>query len=893
MQEGEKSTTLGPCPISMAAVHTAAIIASKSTGAPLQSAPRIVHPSTTTSTLVSANQFELHLNPSKNESQQSIKQLYKRPQSKTTQETAATTNSKQLVITDTSKNNMILRSGKWTAEEEHYANILIELFEEGRVDEFEDNDINNKNDKSEEEKHPPIFKITNGMTLRAYLSRKLFCSPMRISKKFAGKGIGKLVYMSQSPGAYQQRWQSSSNSIKNLDFAKGAPLRSATHCDGWHRLKQAESNFLRIAFPGYDSLSVNASRSKTKAPFAATRTPKNQDSSVKVIGIPSTNSASAGIMSKSQPSRSSCDSLQIRPTLAANKNSNQYSIRVPVSTRHSLLPICSPTGNAGTTANSPLVTLSNKTLKLNNDKSVSVNIPFVSSEDRSCAASSNDEAVAFHSCNKSVTSPEALKRYENHQLSCPLMAAPILLSPEQNFKNIQHGTAVHTSWAANNQRKMAYERSAQLQKLGCDQERRTIKRESQSKIEDLKKAYFTSLSTSRNSVSQNAKTNNNMLLITSSVLQNNSTSYTSATPENGIDSMKKRESKNHVANPECRRVKPTQQCNDDVKNSIDTQSNLVKTTSYKSRQSKTAIFDWNQVMESPSKPEIDLPNFLVGFEKVSEKKSNSPLDQSSEADATCNSQQCAEFSPAYHTSKSFDDFHRFLGRGLSPTLPIAPKFPNLRNTTVGPVIPSIESIDEASISRLPMRPRNQHSMSLATTNPKAYATIPGSSSEIGLSESYGRRAMVSSWLQQSPQTQYTQDNNDGNRSKEYILFGEKPKTTLDHHSTSDLHKIVPKFDPNQLQKQDSISDFPLEGMTFEDFETLTSCPHTSTESCSKLRCGTTSEQSNNSGDPKARVGGRLLSDNLNGLQKNESSQGKKRKSNSLVQLAGLRESIGF
>ena len=33
-----------------------------------------------------------------------------------------------------------------------------------------------------------------GSTLRAYLAQKLHCAPMRISKKFAGKGIGKKVY---------------------------------------------------------------------------------------------------------------------------------------------------------------------------------------------------------------------------------------------------------------------------------------------------------------------------------------------------------------------------------------------------------------------------------------------------------------------------------------------------------------------------------------------------------------------------------------------------------------------------------------------------------------------------------------------------------------------------
>ena len=110
-----------------------------------------------------------------------------------------------------------LRSGKWTVEEETYAKILIDLFEEGCID---DDRITKK-----------------GMTLRAYLSRKLHCSPMRISKKFAGRGIGKLVYMSKNPMKYQRHAQS----IQDESLLYKLNL-----------LEQAESNFLRIAFPDRD-----------------------------------------------------------------------------------------------------------------------------------------------------------------------------------------------------------------------------------------------------------------------------------------------------------------------------------------------------------------------------------------------------------------------------------------------------------------------------------------------------------------------------------------------------------------------------------------------------------------------------------------------------------------
>jgi hypothetical protein len=116
------------------------------------------------------------------------------------------------------------RSGKWTVEEEEYANLLIELFNRGSV--FEE--------------------IQNGVTLRSFLSRKLFCAPMRISKKFAGKGIGKKVYI-KNP-----------NAMINF-FALQCPTTTTTTTSTTNRsssmmvisrLKEAEMKFLRVAFPG-------------------------------------------------------------------------------------------------------------------------------------------------------------------------------------------------------------------------------------------------------------------------------------------------------------------------------------------------------------------------------------------------------------------------------------------------------------------------------------------------------------------------------------------------------------------------------------------------------------------------------------------------------------------
>jgi hypothetical protein len=55
------------------------------------------------------------------------------------------------------------RRGRWTPEEDIYSKSLIEEFKAGMLDDCD-----------------------NGNTLRIYLSRKLHCAPMRISKKFAG-----------------------------------------------------------------------------------------------------------------------------------------------------------------------------------------------------------------------------------------------------------------------------------------------------------------------------------------------------------------------------------------------------------------------------------------------------------------------------------------------------------------------------------------------------------------------------------------------------------------------------------------------------------------------------------------------------------------------------------
>ncbi|KAH8085017.1 hypothetical protein JL720_7732 [Aureococcus anophagefferens] len=64
-----------------------------------------------------------------------------------------------------------LRRGKWTVEEERYVERVIRDFNNG------------------------LLHAAPGTTLRNYLSEKLNCDPMRITKKFTGDAsIGKRVY---------------------------------------------------------------------------------------------------------------------------------------------------------------------------------------------------------------------------------------------------------------------------------------------------------------------------------------------------------------------------------------------------------------------------------------------------------------------------------------------------------------------------------------------------------------------------------------------------------------------------------------------------------------------------------------------------------------------------
>lgn len=68
-------------------------------------------------------------------------------------------------------NDGLPHAGKWPMEEERFAYLLINKFENGMLDDCEE-----------------------GTTLRSYLAKTLRCAPMRVSKKFAGKCVGSKAY---------------------------------------------------------------------------------------------------------------------------------------------------------------------------------------------------------------------------------------------------------------------------------------------------------------------------------------------------------------------------------------------------------------------------------------------------------------------------------------------------------------------------------------------------------------------------------------------------------------------------------------------------------------------------------------------------------------------------
>jgi hypothetical protein len=460
----------------------------------------------------------------------------------------------------------------------------------------------------------------------------------------------------------------------------------------------------------------------------------------------------------------------------------------------------------------PLAPFQNNTLQLQHQKQpCNANIRIMGSQHHSKATGdiySNHNATAFPNYNNTA-SPSAITSSPNSNESSlsQKQSSPLRAAPRLLSLN------------------------SKLQQMQGQQKSQRVQERNQSQIQVLEEAYLNSVSSNKSQVSKNDKINNNSML--------------AACPKLPAQLV-------HNAQP----------------------------------STKIEGFDWNQMMGVSTKPAIDLPNFLMGFDKVSKHKPGSPFDQSAPNNSTeCDLQHSAAlFSPAYHTSKSFDDFHRHLGKGLSPTVSPPPQFPNLRTTNAGPAVPSIESSDVASMSNLQMRPRKQQNMASAkinsdtTSSKSSAANLEKRSDESLLIEAYAEAIKSSHGCQQALQTTKPQGKTDVNSSDRYNIFARKqPTMALSQKSAyalqeKDQERPYPCCDQTQQHKPDEpLFDFPLEGMMFEDFETLASFPGTSD------RCGTVSDPSDGSEGPITGVGGGGMSDDSDYTKLEESSKGKRKK----------------
>mmetsp|Transcript_45770 Transcript_45770/g.49427 ORF Transcript_45770/g.49427 Transcript_45770/m.49427 type:complete len:290 (-) Transcript_45770:147-1016(-) len=200
-----------------------------------------------------------------------------------------------------------------------------------------------------------------------------------------------------------------------------------------------------------------------------------------------------------------------------------------------------------------------------------------------------------------------------------------------------------------------------------------------------------------------------------------------------------------------------------------------------------------------------------------------------------------------------------------------PQFLNLRTTNAGPGIPSIESSDVASTSNLQMRPRKQPNtasdkISSDTTISKSSASIPEKrSDESLLIEAYAEAIKSSHGCQQALQTTQEQDKIDVSCLDRYHNSFVLSQQWANPSQGKDQERPCPCCDPTQQHKPEEplLFDFPLDGMTFEDFETLAPFHGTSD------MCGTVSDPSDGSEGPST--------DDLDHTMLEESCKGKRKK----------------
>lgn len=165
-----------------------------------------------------------------------------------------------------------VRRGKWTSEEQAYADRLIRDFEAGAL------------------------PLENGATLRAFLSKKLNCDPMRISKKFAGaRCLGKQIFLKRATEPNAETVQYDDSSLKKLenDFLRSISNSSANTTtrrrnrggNGTPAGDSAGKGTKRATNPGEDKAKRGSPRVKLSSSDEA-ETDEDLDSDLPMLKVP-------------------------------------------------------------------------------------------------------------------------------------------------------------------------------------------------------------------------------------------------------------------------------------------------------------------------------------------------------------------------------------------------------------------------------------------------------------------------------------------------------------------------------------------------------------------------------------------------------------------------------
>lgn len=115
-----------------------------------------------------------------------------------------------------------LRRGKWTTEEESYVKKIIDDFSSG------------------------MLPVAAGTTLRSYLSEKLNCDPMRITKKFTGAAcVGKRIFHPMEANSKnQEQITTAQETLKRLEANWLAKLEDQRQQEAGRRMKKGGSHVI-------------------------------------------------------------------------------------------------------------------------------------------------------------------------------------------------------------------------------------------------------------------------------------------------------------------------------------------------------------------------------------------------------------------------------------------------------------------------------------------------------------------------------------------------------------------------------------------------------------------------------------------------------------------------